>query len=67
MGRFDPPKKRLTVRAEWYPLYPKRIGDTGFWASVAVRVKKQGVRHKDRAAIARICSQVDANMKAKGR
>lgn len=67
MGRYDPPKKKITVRSEWFSLYPRRGGDMGFWISVGKRVRKQGVRHSDRTQIATICAQVDANMRAKGR
>lgn len=67
MRRFDPPKKRYTVRKEWFALYPKRRWDMDFWISVAKRVREQGVRHKDTARIRMICCDVDGRMRARGR
>lgn len=67
MGRYDRPKKRYTVRSEWFSLYPQRGQNMDFWASVAVRVRRQRVRHKDRLRIRQICCDVDANMKRQGR
>lgn len=67
MGRFDRPRKKYTVRAEWFSLYPSRRHNMGFWISVAQRVRRQNVRHKDRAKIYQICCAVDAKFKSQGR
>lgn len=66
-GRFDPPKKRYTVRREWFALYPSRAWDMNFWVSVGQRVRRQGVRHRDTFRVRQICCDVDAKMRASGR
>jgi len=55
--RFDRPRKRATVRREWFALYPRK--DHGFWLAVAKRVRDRKVRHADHATIRVICEEVN--------
>lgn len=59
--RFDRPKKRYTVRREWFTLYPRK--DHSFWLAVARRVRERGVRHNDHVSIRIICEEVNSDGK----
>lgn len=55
--RFNRPKKRVTVRREWFALHPRK--DLGFWLAVAKRVRDRKVKHADHATIKSICEEVN--------
>lgn len=59
---FPKRRPRVTVRAEWYPLWPKRGRNYRFWMEVGRRVKARRVRHKDYTRVRAICIEVEAEL-----
>lgn len=59
--RFERPRKSVTVRREWFALYPRK--DHSFWLAVAKRVRDRKVRHSDHVTIRAICNEVNSDDK----
>ena len=62
------PKKRasVTVRTDWFGLWPRRGRHLRFWGAVGRRVKERGVRHNEHGTIRLICREVENEFRRKG-
>lgn len=49
----------VTVRAEWYGLWPKRGRSLRFWSEVGRRVKARRIPHRNFARIKEVCVGVE--------
>jgi hypothetical protein len=58
-------KRTVTVRKEWFGLFPKRGRHVMFWLEVAHRVVDRHVRSTNYNVIKQICMEVDYEFRHK--
>lgn len=54
------PRWTVSIYSKWYGWYPRRTRrDGAFWWQVGAQVKVRKLRLRDRAAVLKVCEEVD--------